>query len=64
VFLSRRRDDRKRPIAAGHAERIRAPGYGVVDERRQVLTRAQNDHFDASFPRSLGNCRAHRLAPA
>ena len=54
--------DGERPVAAGDAERVRAARHGVVDERCEVVVRAQDDHVDAALARPLGEAGARRLA--
>ena len=55
-------DDGERPVAAGDAERVRAARHRLVDERREVVVRAQDDHVDAALARPLGEAGARRLA--
>ena len=54
VRESGRGHDGERPVAAGGAERVRAARHRVVDERREVVVRAQDDHVDAALARPLG----------
>jgi hypothetical protein len=54
--------DGERPVAAGGAERVRAARHRVVDERCEVVVRAQDDHVDAELERPLGEAGARRLA--
>ena len=63
VRLGSRRDDRKRPVATGDAERIRTTRDRVTDQGRQAVIGAQDDHLDPSLPRPLGNAGAPRPAP-
>ena len=49
-----RGDDGERPVAAGDAERVRAARDGLVDQRREVVVRAQDDRVDAALARPLG----------
>ena len=55
-------DDGERSVAAGGAERVRAARHGLVDERCEVVVRAQDDHVDAELARPLGEAGARRLA--
>ena len=57
-------DDGERSVAAGGAERVRAAGDRVFDERCEVVVRAQDDHVDAELARPLGEAGARRLAAA
>ena len=57
-------DDGERPVAAGDAERVRAARHGVIDQRCEVVVRAQDDHVDAALARPLGEAGARRLAAA
>ena len=54
--------DGERPVAAGGAERVRAPRHRGVDERCEVVVGAQDDHLDAELARPLGEAGARRLA--
>ena len=54
--------DGERPVAAGDAERVRAARHRLVDERCEVVVRAQDDHVDAALARPLGEAGARRLA--
>ena len=54
--------DGERPVAAGDAERVRAARHRLVDERREVVVGAQDDHVDAALARPLGEAGARRLA--
>ena len=56
-------DDGERPVAAGDAERIRAARHGLVDQRCEVVVRAQDDHVDAALARPLGEAGARALPP-
>ena len=56
--------DGERPVAARGAERVRAARHRVVDERCEVVVRAQDDHVDAELARPLGEAGARRLAAA
>ena len=56
--------DGERPVAAGDAERVRAARHRVVDERCEVVVRAQDDHVDAALACPLGEAGARRLAAA
>lgn len=45
--------DGERPVAAGHTERIRPVGQDFVDQRCQVLARAEDEGVDPSLARPL-----------
>ena len=55
-------DDGERSVAAGDAERVRAARHRLVDQRCEVVVRAQDDHLDAALARPLGEAGARRLA--
>ena len=59
-----RGDDGERAVAAGGAERVGAARHGVVDQRREVVVRAQDDRVDAELARPLGEAGARGLAAA
>ena len=56
--------DGERAVAAGDAERVRAVRHGLVDERREVVAGAQDDHVDAALACPLGEAGARCLAAA
>jgi len=44
----------QRSVAAGHPQRVRAARRGATGQRGQVLPRVQDDGFDPSLARPLG----------
>ena len=57
-------DDSERPVAAGHAERVRAARHGVGDQRGKIVVRAQDNHLDSALARTLGESGTRSLATA
>ena len=49
----RRGRDPERPVATGHAERIRPVGHGFIDEGWQVVVRTEDEGVDPSLARPL-----------
>jgi hypothetical protein len=45
----------QRPVAAGHAERVRTGRRGLTGQRGQILARLQDDGLDPPGARLLGN---------
>ena len=52
----------QRSVAAGHSQHVRAARRGVTGQRGQVLPRVQDDGFDPSLARPLGEVCARGLA--
>jgi hypothetical protein len=47
--------DRERPVAASHAQRVRAARRGFAGQFCQILARGQDDGLDPPFARAFGN---------
>ena len=55
--------DGERPVAAGHAERIRPVSHGFTDKRRQVLVPAKDEGIDPSLAPSSTSPACAALPP-
>ncbi len=59
----RRSYDCQRPVATGHAERIRAGRHGIAGQRGQVLARGEDDGLDP-FARARSAIPARAALPS
>ena len=64
VGACRRGRDPERPVATGHAERIRPVGHGFIDEGCQVVVRTEDEGVDPSLARPLDQPRPRCPAAA